>query len=112
MPDPHPDDLPEEPPVLAVVDDGPGVLMGSSLHQTRVIASPHLIDGTVVIAEGGTMLIGTRPPTVVEAAGREGRLIVRYGLADVLTWLGQPVYTEPTSAEIFDSLRRLAGLRH
>lgn len=111
MPDPHPDDLPEEPPVLAVVGDGPGLLL-NALHGTRVIASQHLRDGLVMIAEGGTMLIGTRPLTPVEAAGREGRLIVRYAMADVLTWLGQPVYTEPTSAEIFDSLRRLAGLRH
>lgn len=69
-----------------------------------IIEMPYLRDGLVILTPGRIHL-GTRPLTPIEAAGRDARLMVREGLADVLEWLGKPVYTEPTSKEILDEFR-------
>lgn len=74
-----------------------------------VVPDRYLADGTTLVIDtrptGGAriVLVGTRPLTTLEAAGREARLIVRRGLADVLAWLGQPVENEPTGADILAS---------
>lgn len=52
---------------------------------------------------GGSQVlyVGTQPPRdPVKRAGREARLMVRRGLADVLEWLGQPVVNEPVMARL------------
>lgn len=98
-PDPTPD------PTAAAAFGVP--IDAAAFGSPRIVVEPMLPDGQVVILRGGTIMIGTCPLTPIQAAGREARLIVRRGMAEVLTWLGEPVYTEPTSAEILDSLRRL-----
>jgi hypothetical protein len=67
--------------------------------------APMLRDGMVLQTEN-VILIGTRPLTELEAAGREARLAVRRGLADVLEWLGRPVMNEPTGAQLLAVIRR------
>lgn len=54
------------------------------------------------IRNGGQVLfVGTRPPRdPVKRAGRDARLMVRRGLADVLEWLGEPVVNEPVLARL------------
>jgi hypothetical protein len=69
-----------------------------------IVQTAGLRDGKVVII-GHRLYLGTAPLSVKEAAGRDARMIVREGLADVLEWLGKPVYTEPTSAEILAEFR-------
>jgi len=47
------------------------------------------------------LYVGTQPPRdPVKIAGREARLMVRRGLADVLEWLGEPVVNEPVLARL------------
>jgi hypothetical protein len=69
-----------------------------------IVTTAGLRDGKVVVI-GSKLFLGTAPLTVKEQAGRDARMIVREGLADVLEWLGQSVYTEPTTAEILAELR-------
>jgi hypothetical protein len=78
---------------------------GPPLDGFTVREAPMLRDGRV-INMGDVMLIGTHPLTPLEAAGREARLTVRRGLADVLEWLGRPVENEPTGAEVFNLIHR------
>lgn len=82
--------------------------LAASLRARPVICCESLRDGTVY-ADRRAIIIGTRPLDPIEAAGREGRLIVRRGMADVLAWLGEPVNTEPSGAEILAALRRHAS---
>lgn len=46
------------------------------------------------------IVVGTMPPDPIKQAGRDARLAVRRGLADVLAWLGEDVVTEPLMARI------------
>lgn len=89
--------------------------MTATMHGIPVHVSPTLPDGVMVLAHpehlygGGDhpiLWIGAAPLTDLEAAAREARLTVRRGLADVLTWLGEPVENEPTGAEIWGALLR------
>lgn len=70
-----------------------------------IIESPHLPDDQVIFSSDGTgapmvILVGTQPPDPIKQAGRDARLLVRRGLADVLEWLGQPVINEPAMARL------------
>lgn len=60
------------------------------------------------ITGGAAMVIvvGTCPPDPIKQAGRDARLAVRRGLADVLEWLGEDVVTEPLMAAIRERARR------
>ena len=73
-----------------------------------VVVNTGLRDGTVLMM-GRTMHVGTRPLTVLEQAGKDARMIVRRGMADVLAWLGEAVDNEPTGRQILDALRREYG---
>lgn len=71
-----------------------------------------LPDGQVIMTSfnavpvaGPAVLVGTCPLSELEQAGRDGRLAVRRGLADVLEWLGHPVENEPTGKQILAMLR-------
>lgn len=58
-----------------------------------IVATEALRDGDVLyVQDPGPpyLLVGTRPLTEVELAGKEARSIVQNGLADVLEWLGEP----------------------
>lgn len=57
------------------------------------------------------LFIGTRPLPLMEEVGREARRIVRSGLRDVLDWLGESWYDEPTGVEIFEALKHGANPR-
>lgn len=46
------------------------------------------------------IIVGTCPPDPIKQAGREARLAVRRGLAEVLEWLGEDVVNEPLMARI------------
>lgn len=85
----------------------PPDLAHPSLTSRPVIESPWLRDG-VVLVDRTAVLVGTRPLTDLQAAAREARLLVRRGMADVLVWLGEPVYNEPTGREILDAIAALA----
>lgn len=71
-----------------------------------IVENPYLPDHQMIIGSdltitGGPILfVGTMPPGPIKQAGREARLAVRRGLADVLAWLGQDVVTEPLMAAI------------
>lgn len=74
-----------------------------------IIENPHLPDDRMFISSDGSftgehttmvILVGTQPPDPIKQAGRDARLLVRHGLADVLEWLGQPVVNEPVMATL------------
>jgi hypothetical protein len=70
----------------------------SQLSSLPLIETPYLPD-TKMMLTPTAVLVGTAPPVgYVALAGREARLLVRRGLADVLTWLGEPVVNEPVLA--------------
>jgi hypothetical protein len=77
-----------------------------------IIESPYLPDDQMVMSSdhGGVgasiVVVGTMPPDPVKQAGRDARLLVRRGLADVLEWLGQDVVTEPLMDAIRDRAQR------
>lgn len=73
-----------------------------------LMLSPDLPDGTLVDI-GGQVMLGTRPLTELEQAGRDARRIVREGLADVLTWCGLPVDLEPGAGEVLVTMRADLG---
>lgn len=77
----------------------------SRMSALPVIESPYLPD-TEVMLTPGAVVVGTQPPTdPLVLAGREARLRVRRGLADVLAWLGQPVANEPMAAYLRELAR-------
>lgn len=86
----------------------PALTIGVPIRLSKVAR-----DGEIlwVGGRGVMLLIGTRPLTVLEQAGRDARRLVREGMADVLEWLSEPVNIEPTSAEILTALRALAAER-
>lgn len=93
-------------PLSAPMPTSPARAIASGLD---VLANPYLADGTVV-STGDTIVIGTCPLTEVELAGREGRRLVREGMADVLAWLGEEVELHyPSSAELMRRLREYAA---
>lgn len=79
-----------------------------------IIESPLLPDDQMILSSDGALtggammaiLVGTRPPDPIKQAGRDARLAVRRGLADVLDWLGEPVVNEPLMARIRDLAER------
>lgn len=75
-------------------------------NEIEIHTNRNLKDGTALLYGSRYLWIGTRPLTLMEEVGREARMIVRHGMADILTWLGQPINTEPTSQEIFAALRQ------
>lgn len=75
-------------------------------NEIEVHTNPNLKDGSVILYGSRYLWIGTRPLTLMEECGREARMIVRRGMADVLAWLGHEVEIEPTGRQILDRLRR------
>lgn len=77
-------------------------ILGIPVIEHRWLPDDQVILSTDPSRGGATvMLVGTMPPTdPVKLAGREARLMVRRGLADVLEWLGQPVINEPALARL------------
>lgn len=73
---------------------------------TQVFMQPHLQDGKVLWMGMRWLHIGTRPLDLMEEVGREARLIVREGMKEILEWLGEPWYNEPTGQEILAALKR------
>lgn len=79
-----------------------------SMPGMSVIESPWLPDDQMFLTSdpaytGGAwsvIVVGTMPPDPIKQAGRDARLHVRRGLADVLEWLGEDVVTEPLMARI------------
>ena len=61
-------------------------------------------DGSMVWHGTEILWLGTKPLHPLDEVGREARMLVREGLADVLEWLGEPVITEPTSRQILDGI--------
>lgn len=59
-------------------------------------------DGKVYLFGSSYLWIGTGQIDFWEAIRREGRLLVREGLKDVLEWLGEDWYNEPTGEEIYE----------
>lgn len=88
-------------------------LSWASITGVPVVLQPALSDGKVIVANDparrGQMVvwIGTYADEF-DRAGREARLTVRRGLADVLAWLGEAVENEPTGIEIWYALMREA----
>lgn len=64
-----------------------------------------LPDGTVYWMGTDLVLVGTHPLDPIADAGREGRLLVREGMREIVEWLGWEVNNEPSSAEILEALR-------
>lgn len=66
-----------------------------------IIENPYLPDDQMIIGSdltitsGPVIFVGIQPPDPIKQAGRDARLAVRRGLADVLAWLGEDVVTEP-----------------
>lgn len=77
--------------------------MTATMHGIPVHLNPTLPDGETVV------WVGVAPLSDLEAAGREARLTVRRGLADVLAWLGEAVENEPTGIELWNALMREAN---
>jgi hypothetical protein len=87
----------------------------------QIVRSPHVPEGTVLIgsALGSSVLVGTRPRTLLEDVRHEARKIVREGMADVLAWLkgtpNDPMAVKPLfdiNVEVdHDRLRILADMR-
>lgn len=77
-------------------------MLGIPVIQHRWLPDDQVILSTDPTRGGATvMLVGTMAPTdPVKLAGRDARLLVRRGLADVLAWLGQPVVNEPVLARL------------
>lgn len=79
-----------------------------SLLGIPIIEHPWMADDQIFISndwgandrDGMLIVVGTKEPDPVKLAGREARLAVRRGLADVLAWLGQPVVNEPVMARL------------
>lgn len=83
--------------------------MTATMHGIPVHLSPLLPDGKVYDVRGpgqAIVWIGCAPLDEHEQAQRDARLAVRRGLADVLTWLGEPVENEPGGVEIWEALQR------
>ncbi|MFC0626160.1 hypothetical protein [Kribbella deserti] len=67
----------------------------SLVNTLPVVESPYLPEGTCYVTRtfsgrAEVLLVGGYLDPV-QKAGREARMIVRRGLADVLEWLGEPV---------------------
>lgn len=77
-------------------------ILGIPIIQHRWLPDDQVILSTDPTRGGATvMLVGTMAPTdPIKLAGREARLLVRRGLADVLEWLGEPVVNEPILARL------------
>lgn len=100
--------------VVPVVQAGVVHVSGLGLFGVPVYLTPMADHGTLYWAIDParpvqqSLFIGCRPLAPLEQAGKDARLAVRRGLADVLEWLGQPVENEPTGQEIFDRMMQAA----
>lgn len=74
-------------------------------RDVRVVLMRSEPDGEMVWSGLNFLFVGTGPLPLMEDVRREGRRIVRRGLADVLEWLGESWNDEPTGAEVFQALK-------
>ena len=61
----------------------------------NLLHSPHAPIDRAFVLPGNRVIANFGPVTEVEHAGRLARWLVRDGLADVLTWLGEDVGRRP-----------------
>jgi hypothetical protein len=78
-------------------------------RDVRVVLIQSEPDGQMVWSGLNFLFVGTSPLPLMEDVRREGRRIVRRGLADVLEWLGESWNDEPTGREVLLALKRGAN---
>ena len=76
------------------------------VREIEVHLNPSIKDGTTQMYGQRYLWVGTRPLTLMEEVRREARLIVRYGMHEIMEWCGMEFDDEPSGVQLLDRIRK------